>query len=340
MMNYLEQDRRVALRSPGILDTVSEERFDRYTRLAKRIFGVPVALVSLSDSSRQWFRLCQGLDVLETDRASSFCSHAIRRDEVMIVRDTMKDDRFIDNCLVTGNPNIRFYAGCPLKGPSGHALGTFCITDKVPRELSEEDITSLKDLAALVERELVMLHESTTDLLTGLSDRRGFTLIAQQLLSASIRRGISAVMVFIDIDDFKSINDTFGHKSGDRALEETAVLLRRSSRSLDLIGRIGGDEFAILCLDTDSGESIMDRLKKTFRDHNNRIDSPWRIRFSMGTVEYNSGRHAGVEDLLEEADRAMYATKKMRITPNTRRVRMAPPVLDGAASPFISVKGS
>jgi diguanylate cyclase (GGDEF)-like protein len=340
MMNYVEQDRLLALHSLGILDTVSEERFDRYTRLAQRIFDVPIALVSLVDSNRQWFKSCQGLDVSETDRASSFCSHAIRKDEVMIVRDTMKDDRFIENSLVTGDPNIRFYAGCPIKGPSGHALGTFCIIDKVPRELSGEDITSLKDLAALVERELVMLQESTTDLLTGLSNRRGFTLIAQQLLSASLQRGINAVMVFIDIDDFKSINDTFGHKAGDRALEETAVLLRRSFRSIDLIGRIGGDEFAILCLDTAAGEAIIGRLKKTLKIRNNRIIPPWKIKFSVGTVQFNSSHHAGVEDLLAEADRAMYAIKKMRVIPNTRRVRMAPPVLDGAAGPFISVKGS
>ncbi len=110
-----EQARIKALRSLNVLDTPSEERFDRLTRLAKRMFDVPIALVSLVDENRQWFKSCIGLDVSETPRDISFCGHAILGSEVFIIPDTKKDERFTDNPLVLNDPHIRFYAGCPLR---------------------------------------------------------------------------------------------------------------------------------------------------------------------------------------------------------------------------------
>src|SRR5215212_10891180 len=153
-----EAERLAALRRLEILDTPSEERFDRITRLARHAFGVPIALVSLIDANRQWFKSCQGLDASETPRGISFCGHAILAADALVIPDAADDPRFADNPLVTGPPGIRFYAGQPLSSVDGFRLGTLCIIDRHPRELSDVDRQALRDLAALVEAELNALQ--------------------------------------------------------------------------------------------------------------------------------------------------------------------------------------
>jgi len=135
------------LKSLKILDTPSEERFDRLTRLAKRLFGVPIAVVSIVDEKRQWFKSIIGLEVSETPRDISFCGHAILGDKPFVVNDAQSDIRFKDNPLVLNDPNIRFYAGCPLSLADGTKMGTLCIIDQRPRNISEKDLNDLKDLA-------------------------------------------------------------------------------------------------------------------------------------------------------------------------------------------------
>ena len=116
-----EKSRIETLRLLSILDTQPEERFDRFTRMAKRLFSVPIAQVTLVDSERQWFKSSDGVEASETSRDISFCAHAILDDDLMLVADALKDDRFFDNPLVTGDPNIRFYAGASLVAPDGSA---------------------------------------------------------------------------------------------------------------------------------------------------------------------------------------------------------------------------
>ncbi len=149
-----EEQRLAALRQLGILDTQPEERFDRLTRIAAALFDVPIALVSLVDRERQFLKSTCGLNVRETPREVSFCAHAILSQEVMVVPDALLDDRFADNPLVTGEPRIRFYAGCPLALPCGNFAGTLCILDTRPHRLDVADLRHLQDLARLVEREL------------------------------------------------------------------------------------------------------------------------------------------------------------------------------------------
>jgi signal transduction histidine kinase/CheY-like chemotaxis protein len=149
-----EELRLRALRNLNILDTDPEERFDRLTRLAQRLLNVPIALVSLVDSNRQWFKSCQGLDTRETARSISFCGHAIIEDNIFIIRDALCDPRFADNPLVAGEPHIRFYAGQPLKALNGSRVGTLCVIDIKPRNPTEDEMDSLKHLAILVEAEL------------------------------------------------------------------------------------------------------------------------------------------------------------------------------------------
>jgi two-component system, sensor histidine kinase and response regulator len=159
-----EAERVKSLRDLNILDTSPEERFDRVTRIASRVFDVPIALVSLVDSSRQWFKSCQGLDASETPRDVSFCGHAIMDDDPLVIGNALLDARFADNPLVVDGPKIRFYAGHPLKASNGHRVGTLCIIDAKPHTLTEEDLKNLADLAAIVESELnlielIELHE-------------------------------------------------------------------------------------------------------------------------------------------------------------------------------------
>jgi phosphoribosyl 1,2-cyclic phosphodiesterase/CheY-like chemotaxis protein len=149
-----EASRLAALKKTGILDTGPEERFDRIIRIASESFDVPIALVSLVDRDRQWFKSCIGLDVKETPRDMAFCAHAILKDEVMIVPDALLDPRFADNPLVTGEPHVRFYAGCPLKLPDGNFMGTLCLIDTRPRQLDDSKIKLLRDLGRLAEIEL------------------------------------------------------------------------------------------------------------------------------------------------------------------------------------------
>ncbi len=157
-----EQQRLAVLRSLRILDTPPEERFDRITRTAQRLFNVPIALISLIDAQRQWFKSCQGLPVSETPRSISFCGHAILADIPLIIPDALLDPRFADNPLVTGEPLIRFYAGQPLIAADGSKLGTLCIIDRAPRQFGEQDIAALCDLAAWAADELnaVELNEA------------------------------------------------------------------------------------------------------------------------------------------------------------------------------------
>lgn len=148
----VDEAKRIAeLYMYGILDSRFEERFDRLTRIASAIFKTPIALVSLVDTQRQWFKSSYGLDARQTSRDIAFCSHAIRAPEVFVVPDATKDARFAQNPLVTAGPHIRFYAGAPLITPGRHALGTLCVIDYQPRpEFTPSDQSTLKDLADTV----------------------------------------------------------------------------------------------------------------------------------------------------------------------------------------------
>ncbi len=307
-----EAERVNTLRAMNILDTAPEERFDRLTRLARRLFDVPIALVSLVDVNRQWFKSCQGLSATETPRDISFCGHAILGEQVLMIPDATNDERFHDNPLVTGEPHIRFYAGCPLRVGNGAKIGTLCLIDSRPRILDAEERELLRDLASMAEQEIEALQLATIDDLTQVSNRRGFEALAEHALSICKRMNTPASLLFFDLNDFKTINDTWGHAEGDRALVAFAETLREVLREMDLVGRLGGDEFVALLMGSNAqdGDVIAERLKQALARRNAEAQRGYDIRYSLGRIEYDPARHDSIKRLLAEADAAMYTHKQ------------------------------
>ncbi|MEH6628029.1 MAG: sensor domain-containing diguanylate cyclase [Motiliproteus sp.] len=308
-----EPTRLETLRSLDVLDTQPEERFDRLTRMAKRMFRVPIALVSLVDENRQWFKSCIGLSASETSREISFCGHAILDRGVFIVPNASEDQRFADNPLVLNAPNVRFYAGCPLV-VNGYRLGTLCLIDQTPRNFDDEDIEALKDLASMVERELAAIQLATLDELTGISNRRGFLTLAQHSLNLCVRNKFPVVLVFLDLDQFKPINDKFGHAEGDTALVAFASLMKSIFRDSDLFARLGGDEFVLLLSRTSKkqAEKVIDKFGKSLHQYNQEARRGYDVSFSYGIVEFNHKKHTTIEELLAESDSLMYELKKSK----------------------------
>ncbi len=153
-----EAERVAELRAIGILDTLPEQAYDDVTRLASYVCKTPISVISLIDEDRQWFKSKVGIDVSETPRHLAFCNHAIMQDDLFVVEDATKDERFANNPLVTGGPEIRFYASCPLITENGYGVGTVCVIDRVPRQLSAEQRDCLQSLGRQVMAQFELLQ--------------------------------------------------------------------------------------------------------------------------------------------------------------------------------------
>jgi len=465
------------LRSYRVLDTPPEQAFDDITALAARVCRRPMALISLIDTDRQWFKSRHGLDLTETPRDVAFCAHAILNPHrVMVVPDALRDARFTDNPLVTRLPHVRSYAGAPLVSPGGEALGTLCVLGPEPAEFSEAELDALRALArqamahlewrrsdvhllrteleaarhrigvleanadrreeiertlraqqafsqALLERAsegicvghrirawpfveftvwnrrmteitgytmeainrigfyeclvpapqgrpqmidrmrrllsgerrrfqrleikradgsrrtvdvstsrlptedgrrhvLALMQDFTAeehlqreatlarkDALTGVATRRVFEEDAARLLRLASRTGRPCALGFLDLDHLKEVNDGLGHAEGDRVLAHLGALLGESTRASDIVGRIGGDEFALLLPDTDAAGArvFFDRLHQAVLDAMRAHD--WPVGLSVGVVLI-SGHVPSESDALRHADSLMYQAKQ------------------------------
>ena len=194
-----ESQRLLDLRSYEILDTPPDDAFDAIARLASQICDTPIALISLLDEERQWFKARIGLDVAETSRDVAFCGHAIMQDQLMVVGDALTDERFATNPLVLGDPNIRFYAGMPLVTPSGTALGTLCVIDRKPRSLSDDQRMALRLLAGQVVTQLE-LHRMSLQLRQELDYKAALDRIvrSQKELLSEVCSNVPAILFALD----------------------------------------------------------------------------------------------------------------------------------------------
>ena len=193
-----ENERLNVLHALNLLDTPPEEVFDRITRLVARVLDVPIALVSLVDTDRQWFKSRVGLDAIETPRELAFCAHAIVQTSPMIVPDATLDERFADNSLVTSNPNIRFYAGVPLRSVSGLSIGTLCAIDSKPRKLNADEINILIDLAAVISKEVQMREAMILSQATSELAKKAVETIEARFRTVFERAGVGIALVAPD----------------------------------------------------------------------------------------------------------------------------------------------
>jgi diguanylate cyclase (GGDEF)-like protein len=294
-----------------ILDTDPEEVFDRMVRIAVAITGVPTALVSLVDTDRQWFKAREGLDAPQTSREVSFCGHAVLSDRPFVVPDARVDPRFCDNPIVVGGPRIVFYYGVPLALAGDVRVGTLCVIDYQPRELTPAQQHALADLGQMVVRELELRNAALTDPLTGASNRRLLLVMGNREMARTQRNGQPMAAVTFDLDHFKRINDTWGHETGDRFLRAVAQACRDALRIPDMLFRQGGDEFTVLMVEVALEDALLvaDRLRAAFAAL--LVDTatgPVQITASFGVAGFSGGEES-LDGLLARADAALYTAK-------------------------------
>ena len=311
--------------------TPIEERFERLTRLARRALSVPVAAITFLNDEKQWFKSVAGWSVTELPNDHSFCPITLAAGELTVFEDTRQDTLVAGHPLVTKGPQFRFYAGLPLTDENNDLCGTFCIFDQKPRQLSQQDRSTLEDLAAIAQREIVGEHmrsihsslmtklgtarrESMMDPLTRLWNRRGASVMVKGALDASRRQHSSVGIAILDLDNFKRINDTHGHQTGDEVLRKTALRLIQSIRSHDCVCRLGGDEFLLLMKDTDAEAARLtaERVRR------NLVESPiptrqgeLSISTSVGYTVQSGDHEISVEDLIDRADKALLKSKSL-----------------------------
>lgn len=307
-----EEKRLKSLYMIDLLDTQDDERFERLTRIGKKLFHVPIALISLIDRDRQWLLACQGLNTRETTRDVSFCGHAIMQEGPFIVKDARLDERFHDNPLVTGEPFIRFYAGYPVHLPDGTVAGTLCLIDATPRDFNEEDIASLRDLASIVEDEFQVINMAMSDSLTGIFNRRGFYRSGEKRFKELNRNNEPFYIIYFDLDKFKPINDLWGHGEGDEVLKIFSAQLSQQLHSRDIVGRLGGDEFAVLLTTENAIQPFLDKLHESLDSYNQQSGKPYNINYSYGVINSHSGQYSSLLDMVKESDSVMYSEKRRK----------------------------
>lgn len=325
-----EEARLAALREYRIVDTEAEQVFDDLTQLAASLCRTPIALLSLIESDRQWFKSRVGIQATECPRDVSFCSYAILQSDLMMVRDTLADPRFASSPLVLSEPKIRFYAGLPLFTADGkHALGTLCVLDVVPRELSGEQIAVFRALArqaeALLEsarlraelkkahaerlraeRDLQMAYDrepelTRVDLLTGLMNRRAFLDVADRERKRAQRYEVPVSVIAFDLENLQRIRDQQGDQVADALLVSVANLLRNRVRHTDVLARSGDAEFTVLLPTTsaDSAKQFAAKIRELMLEAIQQHD--WPMLFAISVVTHVKAPES-LDDLLRKAD--------------------------------------
>jgi len=337
-----EVARQATLDAYRILDTPREDAYDDLVAIAAAVCDVPMAVITLVDRDRQWFKSARGLDRTETPREIAFCAHAILEpDETMVIPDAREDARFVDNPLVTGPANVRFYAGAPMRAADGQPMGTFCVLDHKPRELQPAQRTALEALSRQAARlmelhrishelrlqleergwyEQQLLHyqqalenqnadleeQSLTDPLTGLANRRAFSRTLDQSIAQAQALGAPLSVAIVDIDHFKSINDLHGHAEGDRVLQALGAMLLSTEAARGRVARFGGEEFVRLLPGRDLAEAA--RESEYLREAVAAMPSGLPVTISIGVAALRAGDDAS--SLLSRADQALYDAKR------------------------------
>lgn len=312
-----EAERQAALDDQFILDTEPGEDFNRITRLASQMLGVPIALITLVDRQRQWFLSRVGLEPRETPREVAFCAHTICSDDVLVVTDATADDRFKDNPMVTGDPHIRFYSGVPLQTRSRFNLGTLCLISPQPRQLAGTEQQLLEDLAGMVMHYLESRRNSYLCPLTGLQNRRPFQEAGQREFQWARQSGDALTLLLFGLNDFPGFCARFGPQQGDRLLQEMATTLRTQVGEIDLLGRVTADEFAVLRpgLDGHEGKALAEQIRAALALDGWLVEGVRHpLAISCGVASLG-GDDSGFKNLFRRADAALSQTRLSDMTP-------------------------
>ncbi len=324
-----EETRLSTLQSLDILDSIEDKAYDDITKIAAQICGTPIALVSLIDQNRQWFKSHHGLSARETPRDYAFCSHAILEKQIFEVMDSRLDDRFHDNPLVTNDPHVIFYAGFPLT-VNEHRMGTLCVIDDKPNALNPTQLEALEALGRQIEfllqsrltnkklneRNKTLKKLSAIDPLTNIANRRTLFATLETEFKRSLRKRTPLSLILIDIDDFKKYNDHYGHLKGDACLKSVAKGLQDVlHRPGDLIARYGGEEFIYVLPDTNKAGAakVAEFALKAIQDLklvHVASSCAANITISIGISTTLDGEEASTNKILiDQADQALYKAK-------------------------------
>jgi diguanylate cyclase (GGDEF)-like protein len=306
-----------ALFDLGLLDTEAEEEFDRYTRLASDLLGVPVSLVSLVTADRQFFKSQTGLPagVTETPLSHSFCQHAVATQQPLIIDDAREHPLVKDNLAVRDLGAIA-YAGMPLVLADGNAVGAFCAIDMQPRQWTGQDIRILKDLAAAVTAHLelrkALADQSLHDRLTGLPNRQRLCVKTDELLEAAHPAVVDSVAaICLGMDDFRLVNQAYGAATADQVLRQVGERLAGVVRGTDMLGRLRGDVFAVVGQDMGNEREALgfaERLRASVSAAEYDVDGvSIGMTATLGLATGSQGTEGA--DLLSRADHAMRNNK-------------------------------
>lgn len=337
-----ERARQAALDSYQLCVAAGGEAFDEIVRLVTRVCDTPAATMTLIDRERQWFKAAMGVDCRSTPRRLSICDHTIRSTHPLVIEDVARDPRFTGLPVRIGGRPVRFYAGIPVRGHGGHALGTLCALDVRPRVLSDEQMDSLQILARQTEhllqlrwygleqrrlaeerartlrkaevahqylqQEMEQLAESARlDPLTGLLNRAALRQLRGDPVALARLDAGPYCLIVVDIDHFKQINDTHGHLEGDRALQAVGEIVEASVRHDDVAVRFGGEEFLLVLPETrlDAAVEVAERIRQAVGS----LELAFPVTVSAGVASGDPAR-SRPEAVFEEADRALYAAKE------------------------------
>ena len=326
-----EPARLESLRRMFLSCTPTEASLDRVTHTARRIFGTPIALISVVDSDRLWFKSCIGVNVRETPRDISFCGHAVLEDQPLVIEDTLLDPRFADNPLVLAQPRIRFYAGGPLRNEGNFAFGALCVIDYEPRAVSEEDRRLLDDLGRWAEaifastrlshtqRELESeLHEarreSMLDPLLHIWNRWAIVDILEREAKRAVRHHDALSVLMVEVEHLQSIRDRHGQGVADAMLKEIAKATHGVLRPYDAVGRCGEENFLVVLPDTDrsAAAAVAKRLRARAAECNVMVEDE-RVGCTVTTGVACTDRNAeasSIDTLVASATDALLLAKR------------------------------
>jgi diguanylate cyclase (GGDEF)-like protein len=307
-----EAARLQALEELDLLDSPRDPGFDRFVRLIQETFSVEIGIVSFIDGHRQWYKASAGMSVDELPRQDTFCRYVLASEDPLVVPDASLDERFAQHPVVINPPHVRFYAGFPLKTEDGLVVGTICAIDSKPGSFGKRDMRVFEELAGAVMDRVALAKLAATDGLTGLLTRRSFKDEADRLVSQALRHRHEVSCIMLDIDHFKSVNDRYGHQTGDDVIKAVVLACKNQLRGGDLFGRLGGEEFAIILphVGREGARATAEKLRQAVASAVlEGPKGPLSVTASFG-ITATSIIAKDVDTLLSQADAALYRAKE------------------------------